>query len=161
MARNIPIFGPNQFFLGWGGHWKDPPPYFAGAGTRWCRVWEPENGFFTPPPPRKVAFFAQKGAKNANFGPKPVVLGSGGQSKAPHPVLRVPNSDKHVLQGMRARKWVIQVRDPQKNGHFLPKKRLKMPILGGKQCFLGLGGQFKAPPPFFAGAQRRRRCVPA
>ena len=48
---------------------------------------------------------------------------------------------------------------PQKNGHFLPKKSLKMPILGQKQCFLGLGGQFKAPPPYFAGAGLKKRCV--
>ena len=36
---------------------------------------------------------------------------------------------------------------PPKKGHFLPKKGPKMPILGQKQCFLGLGGHFKAPHP--------------
>ena len=33
-------------------------------------------------------------------------------------------------------------------GILLPKKGLKMPNLGWKQCLLGLGGQLKAPTPF-------------
>ena len=33
---------------------------------------------------------------------------------------------------------------PLKNGHFLPKNGLKMPILGQKQCFWCSGGHFKA-----------------
>ena len=36
---------------------------------------------------------------------------------------------------------------PPQKGHFVPKKGLKMPILGQKQCFLGLGGHFKPPHP--------------
>ena len=48
---------------------------------------------------------------------------------------------------------------PPKNGHFLPKNGLKMPILGQKQCFLGSGGQFDAPPPYFANAQLKKTCL--
>ena len=48
---------------------------------------------------------------------------------------------------------------PPKNGHFLPKNGLKMPILGQKQCFLGWGGQFDAPPPYFAGARLNKHVV--
>ena len=45
---------------------------------------------------------------------------------------------------------------PPKNGHFLPKNGLKMPFLGRKQCYLGSGGQFNTPPPYFAGARLKR-----
>ena len=48
---------------------------------------------------------------------------------------------------------------PLKNRHFLPENALKMPILGQKQCFLGSGGQFDAPPPYFAGARLKKTCV--
>ena len=41
---------------------------------------------------------------------------------------------------------------PPKNGHFLPKNGLKMPILGEKKSFLGLGGQYKPPLPYFTDA---------
>ena len=34
---------------------------------------------------------------------------------------------------------------PPKNGYFLLKNGLKMPILGQKQCFLGSGSQFHIP----------------
>ena len=34
-----------------------------------------------------------------------------------------------------------------------------MPILGQKQCFLGSGGQFKAPAPYFAGSQLKKTYV--
>ena len=39
-----------------------------------------------------------------------------------------------------------------------PRKR---PILGQKQCSFGLGGQFKAPPRYFAGARLRKKCFAA
>ena len=84
---------------------------------------------------------------------KQYFLGLGVHFKAPHPILQMPDSKKHVLQGMGAGKWVIQPPPPPpKNGHFLPKKSLKMPILGQKQCFLGTGWPFQGPPALF------RRC---
>ena len=54
---------------------------------------------------------------------------------------------------------MIQGRPPLKNGHFLLKNGLKMQILGQKQCFLGSGGQFDAPPSYFSGAQLKKTCV--
>ena len=41
-------------------------------------------------------------------------------SGPPHPILRVLNSGKHVLQGMSVRKCVLRV-DPQNKGTFPPK----------------------------------------
>ena len=41
---------------------------------------------------------------------------------------------------------------PPKNGHFLPKNGLKMPILGQKTVFFGLGWSIRRPPTLF------RRC---
>ena len=58
----------------------------------------------------------------------------------------------YVLCGMEAGKSVVQGRPTPKRPFFLPKNGLKMPILGQKQYFLGLGNQFQAPPPYFAGA---------
>ena len=48
---------------------------------------------------------------------------------------------------------------PPQKMPFLPKNGLKMPILGQKQCFLGSGGQFDAPPPYFAGARLTKTCL--
>ena len=48
---------------------------------------------------------------------------------------------------------------PPKNRHFLLKNGLKMPFLGRKQCYLGSGGQFNTPPPYFAGARPKHTCV--
>ena len=50
---------------------------------------------------------------------------------------------------------------PPPNGHFFPNKGLKMQILDQKKCFLGSRGQFKAPPPYSAGAEVTKSCVAA
>ena len=42
---------------------------------------------------------------------------------------------------------------------FFAQNGLKMPILGQKQCFFGLGWYFKAPRPHFAGARLKKTCV--
>ena len=49
------------------------------------------------------------------------LLGSGRQFKAPHPILQVPNSTKHVLQGMAFRKLVFEATLPKKMAIFCPK----------------------------------------
>ena len=78
---------------------------------------------------------------------KQYFLGLGVHFKAPHPILQMPDSKKHVLQGMGAGKWVIQPPPPPpKNGHFLPKKSLKMPILGRKTVFFGHWVAISRPP---------------
>ena len=118
-----------------------------------CRVWKLKTGALGPPHPKKWPFFAQKWPTNANFGPETVFFWArAGSSNPPHPILQVPDANKHVLQGMDARKWVIQGRATQKSGHFLPKNGLKMLILGQIHCFLGLGSHFKVPPLYFSGA---------
>ena len=48
---------------------------------------------------------------------------------------------------------------PKKMAISCQKKGLKMPILGQKQCFLGSGGRFDAPPPYFARARLKKTCV--
>ena len=97
------------------------------------------------PPPQNGHFLPQrKGLKMPIFGHKQFLLGLGGHFKALHPLSQVLDSKQHVLQGMGAGKWVIHP-PPQKNGHFLPKKGVKLPIFG-------LGGHFKSPPTYFAGA---------
>ena len=73
-------------------------------------------------------------------------------SRPPYPFFWVLDTKKHMLHGIEAKKWVFQGRPTQKMGIFFPKNGLKMPIMGPKHRFLGLGGQFKAPQPYFAGA---------
>ena len=41
---------------------------------------------------------------------------------------------------------------PPKTGIILPKNGLQMPFLGKQKWLLGSGGQFDAPPPYFADA---------
>ena len=63
-------------------------------------------------------------------------------SRPLNPILQALDSMEHVVQGMESKKWVFQGHPTQKKcPFFLPKNGLKRPILGKKQCFLGLGGQ--------------------
>ena len=112
------------------------------------------------PPPPKWPFFAHKRHKNATLGQNQCFLGLNGQFKAPHPISQVPDSNKYVLQVLRDAKRVIQGRPPTKKmAIFCPKKGLKMPILGRKQCFFGLGWPVEGLQPYFAGAQLQKMCV--
>ena len=105
--------------------------------------------FFGPKqgrPPKWPFFLPQKGqfwAKNS------VLWAWVASSRPPHAISQVLDSKKNVLQHMGAGKWVSQGRPPPppKMAIFCQKKGLTMPILGQKQCFLGLGGHFKAPHP--------------
>ena len=52
-----------------------------------------------PPPKKKIAIFCQKkGLKMPILGQKQCFLGPGCQFDAPHPILHVLDSKKHVLQ---------------------------------------------------------------
>ena len=120
-----------------------------------------KNAIFRPetrPPPQMAIFFAPKRPILAQ---KQCFLGLGGQFKAPPRYFAGARLKKTCVVGYGSRKMGDSPPPPPpKNGHFLPKKGLKMPILGQKQCFLGLGGQFKAPPPYFAGARlKKKTCV--
>ena len=155
-------FGTKTEFFGLGWSVQGPRTLFRRFSTQkniCCRVREPENGF-SPPPPQMAIFCPKKGLKMPILDQKLYFLGLGVHFKDPHPILQMPDSKKHVLQGMGAGKWVIQP-PPQKNGHFLPKKSLKMPILGQKQCFLGTGWPFQGPPSLFCRCSTQKKCVAA
>ena len=166
-APKRPILAQKQCFLGLGGQFKAPPRYFAGArlkktcvvgyGSRKMGDSAPPP----PPPPKKMAIFCPKKAQKCQFWAKNSVFWAWvAISRPPHPILQVLDSKKkHVLQHMGAGKWVNQGRRPQKMANFCPKKGLKMPFLGQKQCFLGSGGQFKAPAPYFAGSRLKKTYV--
>ena len=88
--------------------------------------------------------------------------------RPPYPNFEVLDSKKRVLHGIEARKWVFQGRPTQKMGIFCQKNGLKMPKLGQKililvlkHCFLGLGGQFKAPQTLFCRwlTQKKIKCM--
>ena len=46
-----------------------------------------------------------------------------------------------------------------KNGHFLLKNGLKMPILGLIHCFLGSGGEFRPPNPILQVLDSKKTAV--
>ena len=73
------------------------------------------------------------------------------RSRPPYPIFQVLDTKKHVLHGIEAIKWVCRAAPPKK-WHFLAKNGLKLPILGKKAVFLGLGAQFSTPLPYFFGA---------
>ena len=82
---------------------------------------------------------------------KQYFLGLGGHFKAPHPISQMPDSKKHVLQGMGAGKWVIQGSPPQK-WPFFAQEKPKNANFGPKTVFFGLGWPVQGPPSLF------RRC---
>ena len=113
-----------------------------------------------PPPPKKRPFWPKNGLKIPILGQKQCFLASGGQVDAPPPYFAGARLKKTCVLGLGSRKMGDSGRPPpKKNGHFCQKKGLKMPILGQKQCFLGSGGQFDAPPPCFARARLKKTCV--
>ena len=157
----MPILGKKQCFLGSGGQFKAPAPYFAGSRLKKTYVvgYGSRKMGDSAPPPQMAIFCQKKGLKMPILDQKQYFLGFGVHFKAPHPISQMPDSKKKSVSGYGSRKMGDSGLPPQKNGHFLAKKSLKMPIFGQKQCFLGLGGQFKAPPPYFAGARLKKRCV--
>ena len=114
-----------------------------GYGCMCCMVLKPENGFFIFCP--KIAY-VNIGPKTMFFWPWEV------SSRPPNPILQVLDSEKHQLRGMEAKKYVFWGHPTQKNGHFLAKNGLNLPILGKKAVSLDTAAQFKTPLPFFWGA---------
>ena len=77
------------------------------------------------------------------WGKKQGFLRFGGQLKPPPPHFGGARLKKsRALQVIEARKWVFKGRL-----HLLPKNGQKLPILGKKKSFWGLGGHLKAPAP--------------
>ena len=112
-----------------------------------------------PPPLQKNGYFLpKKGLKMPILGQNQCFLGLGGQFKDLHPISQLSDSKKHVLQNMRAEKWVIQGR-PTKDLPFFGQKRPKNANFGQKPVFLGLGWPVQGPPPYFAVAGLKEACV--
>ena len=55
-----------------------------------------------PPPPKMAIFCPKKGLKMPTLDQKQYFLGLGVRFKAPHPILQMSDSEKHVLQGIGA-----------------------------------------------------------
>ena len=104
----MPFLGRKQWFLGSGGQFDAPPPYFAGARLRKTCVaglGSRKMGDSGPPPPKKWPFFAQKWPKNAKFGEKKVIFGLGWSVQAPpYPISQMPDAKKHVFKTIGASK---------------------------------------------------------
>ena len=75
----------------------------------------------------------------------------------PHPILRVLDSKKNVLQGFGASYRLFWSRHHQTTAFFAPKWP-KKPFCCPKQCFWGLSGQLQGPPPYFEGAGVTETC---
>ena len=158
----MPILGRKQCFLGSGGQFDAPPSYFAGARLKKTCVaglGSRKMGDSGPPPLKKWPFLLQNGLKMPILGEKKWFLGSGGQFDAPPSFFAGAQLKKTCVAGLGPWTMGDSGPPPLKNRHFLPKNGLKMPILGQKQCLLGSGGQFDAPPPYFAGARLKKTCV--
>ena len=114
------------------------------------------------PPPHKNGHFLPKNGPEIPFlGQKQSFLGLCGQFNAPQLFLAAARNKKTCSAGLGSQKMGDSGLPPLKNGHLLPKNGLTLPILGQKECFLGSGGQFDAPPPYFAGARFKRVGVAA
>ena len=86
------------------------------------------------------------------LGLKHCFLGLGGQFKAPQPYFARAWLEKTSVAWYGSRKIRVSGPPHPKNGHFLAKNGLNLPILGKKAVFLGLGAQVKAPLPYFLGS---------
>ena len=86
------------------------------------------------------------------LGLKHYFLGLGGLFKAPQPYTARAWLGKTSVARYGSRKISVSGPPHPKNGHFLAKNGLKLPIFGKKAVFLGLGARAKAPLPYFSGA---------
>ena len=147
--------GPNTLFLGLERTVQGPPTLFCRCLTQenmGCMVWKPGNRCFWTAPPKRWPFLAQNDLKLPIFWQKSIMFGPGCSVQGPLTLfLRFLTRKNMCCMVFKPENQCFRVAPP-KNGHFLPKKGLKMPQIGPKHCFLGLGGQFKAPQPYFAGA---------
>ena len=121
---------------------------------------EAKKWVFQGCPTQKMAIFAQKWPRNANFGPKTVFSGLGWPVLGPsHAIFQVPDSNKHVLQGMKAGKSVLHGRPTQKMAIFAQKWPTNANF-GAKTVFFGLGWAVLGPPtPYFVGARPKKNVL--
>ena len=117
-----------------------------------CMVFQPENGCFRAAQPKKWAFLHKTGLKMPILVLKDCFLGLGGLFKAPEPYFAGARLKKTSIAWYGSRKISVSGPPHPKNGHFLAKNGLKLPIFVKKAVFLCLGAEFKAPLPYFSGA---------
>ena len=116
------------------------------------RVWDAEKRWFKATPPQKMDFFCPREAQKCLIFGQKESFGLGWSVQAPPPFVQVLDSRKICVAGYLSWKTeVSRLPNPKiahfllKNGHFVPEDGLRMLILGGKQCLLGSGNQFKPP----------------
>ena len=103
----------------------------------------PKNGHFLPNNDLEMPILGQKQCFSGLGWP---VLGPS------HAIFQVPDSNKHVLQGMNAGKSVLHGRPTQKMAIFARKWPANANF-GAKAVFFGLGWAVLGPPtPYFVGA---------
>ena len=147
--------GPKTLFPGLGRSVQGPPTLFC----RWltqkninCMVWKPENKSFRAAPPKKWPLFGQKWPTIANFWQKGSVFGLGCSVQGPPTLFSRCVTPKHMYcMALKLENGCVRAAGPKKWA-FFAQKWPKMSKLGLKHCFSGLGGQFKALQPYFAGA---------
>ena len=93
-----------------------------------------------PSPLKNGPFLFKNGLKMPFLCQKKCFLGSGGQFNSLPPYFPGARLKKTCVAGLGTQKIVDSGPSPPlKNGHFLPKNGLKMPFLGPKTVFFGLG----------------------
>ena len=152
----MPILGQKQCFLGSGGQFKAPAPYFAGSRLKKTYVagyGSRKMGDSAPPPPQNGHFLPKKRPKNANFGPKTILFGLGCPFQGPPPYFADARLKKTCVAGYGSRKMGDSgLPPPQKKWPFFAQEKPKNANFGPKTVFFGLGWPVQGPPSLF------RRC---
>ena len=146
---------PNTLSFGLGRTIQGPPTLCCRCLTQkniGCMLWKPGNRGFWAATPKRWPFFGQKRPKIANFGQKSIIFGPGCSGQGPPTrFFRCLTRKNMCCMVLTPENQCFRVAPPKKWA-FFAQKRPKNGKNGPKHCFLGLGGQFKAPQPYFAGA---------
>ena len=113
----------------------------AGYGSR-------KLGVSGPPHPKNGLSLPKNGLNMPILGQKRWFLGLGSHFKAPAAYLASFWLKQTCVSGYGSRKMGVSGPPQPKNGHFCPKMAEKCQFWAKIQCFLGSGGQFKAPSPY-------------
>ena len=157
----MPILGLKHCFLGLGGQFKAPQPYFAGADSKKvnCMVWSRETGVSGWPHPKVSIFWAKNDLKLPILGKKRSIFGPGCAVQGPPTLfVRYLTQRNMCCVVLTPENWCFRVAPPKKWA-FFAQKRPKNAKIGPKHCFLGLGGRFKAPQPYYAVARLEKTSI--
>ena len=147
--------GPKTLFFGLGRSVQGPPTLLCRCLTRKnvdCMVWSPETGVSGWPIPKDGHFWAKNDLKLPILGKKRSIFGPGCAVQGPPtPFLRCLTQKNMCCVVLRPENRCLRVAQPKKWA-FFAQKRPKNAKIWPKHCFLGLGGRFKAPQPYYAGA---------